>query len=861
MAEQNPIRYSDLIAPDDSIEKLIEQLEKAQDAYGKMAQSIKTQSAQIAASLNSVSGSNEAGRANIIEASKETEKLTRAMRDLNFAESENAKRLAELKQAQKEANDLNKLTVKLNESAEGSYNRLSAQYSINKIYLNNMTKEERKGTEEGRKLERQTREIYEEMKRLQEATGKMSLNVGNYEGAIESAIGVQSKWFTSLKGIGGLFEGGFTNGLKTAGSAVGAFGKQLLGLLMNPVVATIAAITAAFMALSKGISSSEENTEKLNRILIPFKVILDKLIEGLQSFAGWILKGVEGLENMALSVSKLMERLPVFGDYFKRFNNAVQRNIELSKQKQAEDKKEAKTQNALAKSVSKSTASRISSYRDEAEKRRRLMEEQGQKEQQAIRQAEDAKAELIEDSYDKERAQTILQYDRQIEDLRTRLEKEKDLTEKARAAIASTMSDLELKKQSKLADIWDKQLNDELTAMRKAREKEDAMRKETLSLEEKQINDEYELSLTGIDGLHTSEYKKTQMRLEAEKERLKKLLALYKKDGKTLSDTELSILNQQIQNIENEMEENEKEASIWDRLGLNDEQKKAIDDSVQYAIDNLNRYMDAYLQAAEARKQAADEEVDRAQRVLEKEIEARANGYANEVETARKELDLAKKNQAKALKEQQKAQRAQEAIDTATQVSSLITATANIWKAFTGGAGIFGVALAVAATALMWGSFAAAKIKAHEVAGSGTEEYGEGTVELLQGGSHLSGNDIDLGRKPDGTRRRAEGGEYFAVFNKRNSRKYGSIIPSLVRSINNGTFDKGLLYNRNMTSIYDNAYNGGDIETAPIIDVSRMEKGIDRINYNLEKPQPKTYTDQNGNTVIIYKNLTRRIKN
>ncbi|MFR8207469.1 MAG: hypothetical protein ACLU99_15045 [Alphaproteobacteria bacterium] len=78
---------------------------------------------------------------------------------------------------------MNKLTTRLNQSAEGSYNRLSAQYSINKIYLNNMTVEEREATEEGRKLVAETKAIYEEMKRLQEATGKTSLNVGNYPDA------------------------------------------------------------------------------------------------------------------------------------------------------------------------------------------------------------------------------------------------------------------------------------------------------------------------------------------------------------------------------------------------------------------------------------------------------------------------------------------------------------------------------------------------------------------------------------------------------------------------------------------------------------------------------------------------------
>ena len=51
------------------------------------------------------------------------------------------------------------------------------------------------------------------------------------------------------------------------------------------------------------------------------------------------------------------------------------------------------------------------------------------------------------------------------------------------------------------------------------------------------------------------------------------------------------------------------------------------------------------------------------------------------------------------------------------------------------GINVVGPGLAVAAIATMWASFAAAKIKAIRVSKQNTEQYGEGTVELLRGGS------------------------------------------------------------------------------------------------------------------------------
>ena len=170
-------------------------------------------------------------------------------------------------------------------------------------------------------------------------------------------------------------------------------------------------------------------------------------------------------------------------------------------------------------------------------------------------------------------------------------------------------------------------------------------------------------------------------------------------------------------------------------------------------------------------------------------------------------MENAKKNQQKAIEQQKKAQMAQEAIQTAQQASSLITATAEIWSAFASG-GPWGIAAAIAATALMFGSFAAAKIKAMSVAGMSTEEYGEGTVELLEGGSHQSGNDIDLGRKSNGTRRRAEGGDIFV-----------------------------------------NEQNGNDL--------TRLQDDVRLIR---EQGEQQRYVDGNGNTIIRYKNLRRTIR-
>ena len=106
--------------------------------------------------------------------------VVEAQEKLRQAQSEENQKLKEYAILTNEANRVAKLTAQLNRSAEGSYNRLAAQYELNKIKLNAMSAEERKNTEVGKALEQQTKEIYEEMKRLQEATGKHTLSVGDY---------------------------------------------------------------------------------------------------------------------------------------------------------------------------------------------------------------------------------------------------------------------------------------------------------------------------------------------------------------------------------------------------------------------------------------------------------------------------------------------------------------------------------------------------------------------------------------------------------------------------------------------------------------------------------------------------------
>ena len=110
-----------------------------------------------------------------------TEPRAQAQQKLAYAQSEENQQLKLYSTQIKEANQIAQLQATIASSAEGSYNRLSAQYALNKIRLNQMSQAEREAADSGKKLEAETAAIYQQMIKLQEATGNYRLSVGHYQ--------------------------------------------------------------------------------------------------------------------------------------------------------------------------------------------------------------------------------------------------------------------------------------------------------------------------------------------------------------------------------------------------------------------------------------------------------------------------------------------------------------------------------------------------------------------------------------------------------------------------------------------------------------------------------------------------------
>ena len=360
-----------------------------------------------------------------------------------------------------------------------------------------------------------------------------------------------------------------------------------------------------------------------------------------------------------------------------------------------------------------------------------------------------------------------------------------------------------------------------------------------------------------------SETEITRFKLEQEKARWQEQIRLAETGGLDWSQAQIDAAKATVKGIDRELSELNDfiknigkkglGGTLLEKLGFDDDQIDALKDAVNIVIEQLQSIMDAEVELAEQAVEAAEARVEAAQKAYDAEVEARNNGYANNVATAKKELEQEKKNQQEKQKMLAAAQKRQENLNTVIQASSLVTASANLWSSFSS-IPIVGPALALAAIATMWTSFAVAKVKAKQVTASQSEEYGEGGLEFLEGGSHASGNDIDLGVENKKKRRmKAEGGEALAIINKQRTRKYRKILPDVIDSFNKGTFEDKYLNafgNSEGLSISLNSNNS--------IDLSKIENDVRSIR---KQNEIRYYTMPDGTVVMQRKNVKRIIKN
>ena len=532
----------------------------------------------------------------------------------------------------------------------------------------------------------------------------------------------------------------------------------------------------------------------------------------------------------------------------------------------------------------------------------------------------ESNAKIIEDEEEREIALNDMKYEKAKDTYEKILDEQKaagTLTAEQEKYLTEIIINLETERQqSRLAiiDKYYKQLWAEIS-----NGLDTSVIEESIDEEDVSISGKYDKMLANIskqiinaraslnDSLVNGSYKEAKQegsilndllreKLEKEREYQKALLKMRYETGELTQDKytiELANVDAAIdKSIAKLQGKQRRKVDIWDLLfgskrtdeygnvfkKLDDDSKAFISElinSLNTAMQYMDEFMDKRIEMAEIAVEAAQRESEAAKTNLDYEMEARANGYAHNVDLARREYEEKLAIEQKAVAEKRRLEKVQEGINTLSQISSLVTSSAMIWQSAMGFGLPAGPIIAAAVTALLFGSFAAAKIQAAQLANAKT--YGEGGMEYIDyGGSHASGKDVDFGRTKDGRPRRVEKGEVVSVINKKNVEKYGvSNIENIVNSLNNGTFEKQYISSRfastpskssnvvestkrnTLGDMYSLAFSMLGMPSGDSADLSTIERGIDTLvsqNDVRVVPTPYGRIEYRGNNTRIIRN-------
>jgi hypothetical protein len=220
--------------------------------------------------------------------------------------------------------------------------------------------------------------------------------------------------------------------------------------------------------------------------------------------------------------------------------------------------------------------------------------------------------------------------------------------------------------------------------------------------------------------------------------------------------------------------------SIWDKLGMSDEDKEealgALREGADAVKDILDDIFEQRVEDTERRRDLLDTQIAETQRSLELEMDLMQEGYANNVDAKRKEVEELKKQRQQALIDEEEAIKKQKVFNTILQTTNLITASSEIFKTLSK-IPIVGIPLAIATIATMFGAFVAAKAKA--TTATALAEGGSGSdTGMITGKRHSQGGERFLDHVE------VESGEAWGVLSRPASEKYGKVFHELVNSFN-----------------------------------------------------------------------------
>lgn len=245
--------------------------------------------------------------------------LDKQLKDHTITEEEYYKQTAQCTEgiiAQKDAikanTDVIKQNVKEQKNAEGSLTQMRAQLKQMVSAYDNMSKAERESEKTGGALLKKIQEQTAAIQSAEEASGRHQRNVGNYPKVFDLASTSMGRMLGAINGLTAAAPAN-ANGLKAITSGIKQTNAALLKLLLNPIVAIIAAVVLAIMGLVKVIKmvvdemkSMDDTGTALQGLLAAFQPIIDIFRKALSAVAIALGEVVKGITKVITAVTSLI---------------------------------------------------------------------------------------------------------------------------------------------------------------------------------------------------------------------------------------------------------------------------------------------------------------------------------------------------------------------------------------------------------------------------------------------------------------------------------------------------------------------------------------------------------------------------
>lgn len=322
----------------ENITALATKLKDCNDVIGKMNQ-VQAQLSQLQEAYTTLVGKTNQVLKENAEAARQAAHVTRdqakAEQEVQKAEQQRIKTEQLKERAQKQSKLTTEEALALARQEVKSINEANQANAKLRAAVREITEDEDKEGKIREQLNRAIQKNTQYVKENSDAYVQQKMNVGNYTQSIREAFSSIASGNVSVEQLGivarktgDMFKGGLSQGIKAGASALASFSKQMLALMMNPVVATIALVAAGFMAMKKAIESDNEATHALQRIMVPFNSLLQVILNVLQRSVEVILNVVEGYEKMATGILRACENIPILGSQIQKLTQAIDDNTE-----------------------------------------------------------------------------------------------------------------------------------------------------------------------------------------------------------------------------------------------------------------------------------------------------------------------------------------------------------------------------------------------------------------------------------------------------------------------------------------------------------------------------------------------------